>query len=177
MLTEEEKKQKKREWYWKNREKILEKAKENAKKRYEENKIVILERNKKWKSENPEYMTIYREEHKEEISEYNKKYSKTPIGRAWNLYGSYVVNDRKHERIGEELPTNYVTPKWIVENIFSGQKCHYCEESDWTKLGCDRIDNDKPHTIDNVVPCCLSCNSKKGSMSYVEFMKMLGKTP
>lgn len=177
MLTKEEIKQKKREWYWKNRDKALEKAKENAKKRYEENKIAILERNKKWKSENPEYMTIYREGHKEEISEYNKKYSKTPIGRACNLYGSYVVNDRKHGRIGKELPINYITPKWIVENVFSGQKCHYCGETDWTKLGCDRIYSSKSHTIDNVVPCCLSCNSKKGSMSYEEFMKMLGKKP
>lgn len=170
-LTKEEIKQRHREWYWKNRDKVLPKAKENAKKRYNENKNIILERNKKWKEQNPEYMLEYRNEHKEEISEYNKNYSKTQRGRANNLLGSYRFNDKKHNR-GE----CNITPEWIVENIFS-KPCHYCGESDWTKIGCDRIDNSKPHTMDNVVPCCKSCNDKKGSMSYDEYIKMLGVFP
>ncbi len=168
-LTEAEKKQRKREWYLKNRDKVLPKAKENAKKRYNENKNIILERNKKWKERNPEYMLEYRDEHKEEIKEYNKEYSKTPRGRANNLLSSYRSNDIKHNR-GECK----ITVDWILDNILF-EPCIYCGEKGWEIIGCDRKDNKLPHTPDNCVPCCLSCNSKKGSMNYEEFKKMLGE--
>lgn len=29
-------------------------------------------------------------------------------------------------------------------------------------MDCNRIDNSKPHTKDNVEPCCKSCNSRLG---------------
>ena len=67
-----------------------------------------------------------------------------------------------------------LTPDWIVEHIFN-QPCHYCGKTDWTKMGCDRIDNSLPHTQDNVVPCCAECNRKKARYSYDEYMKMIGK--
>ena len=38
-------------------------------------------------------------------------------------------------------------------------------------------DNSLPHTPENVVPCCLSCNSKKGSIGYEEYLKMLAEQP
>lgn len=44
-----------------------------------------------------------------------------------------------------------------MENIFA-KPCAYCGETDWTQLGCHRIDNSKPHTIDNVVCCCRKCH-------------------
>ena len=31
----------------------------------------------------------------------------------------------------------------------------------WQVIGCNRIDNSKPHTMDNVEPCCLECNRNK----------------
>jgi len=49
--------------------------------------------------------------------------------------------------------------KWIVSDIYA-KKCVHCGESDWHKLGCNRINNSKPHTIDNVEPCCYRCNVK-----------------
>lgn len=36
--------------------------------------------------------------------------------------------------------------------------------------GLDRIDSCKPHTIDNVVPCCPQCNSSKMNLTFVEFI-------
>ena len=97
----------------------------------------------------------YRETHKDKIAAKNAGYSKTPIGRANILVGSYRRNDKKHNR-GECT----LTPDWIVDNIFS-QPCHYCGKTDWHELGCDRIDNNLPHTPNNVVPCCWECNNKK----------------
>ena len=168
-LTEQEKKQRKRDWYWKNREKVLEKAKENASKQYKEKKEIILERNKKWKQKNSDYMIEYRTNNKQKISEYNKLYSKTPRGRANNLLSSYRANDIKYNR-GECT----ITANWILDNILF-EPCIYCGEKGWEIIGCDRKNNDLPHTPANCVPCCLSCNSKKGSMSYEEFKKMLGE--
>lgn len=177
-LSEEEKKQHKRESaikrYYEKREEILEKQKQ----RYSQNKNIILKCNKQWKKDNPNYMKEWREEHKDEIKEYNKTYHAklqlTPIGKAQNLVSSYKQRDEKYNR-GECT----ITAEWIVENIFSAKRCHYCRrEFDFNELGCDRKDSSLPHTPDNCVPCCQPCNSKKGSMSYEEFMKkMLEENP
>ena len=89
------------------------------------------------------------------MRKYDEKYLRTKKGRAHNLVCSYKQQD-KINGVGECT----LTPEWIVENIFSGQKCAYCDETDWHKLGCNRLDNSKPHTPDNVEPCCLPCNAK-----------------
>ena len=119
----------------------------------------------KHKEELFEYRQQYKKEHKEEISEYQKKYRKTPYGRAYYLITAYKRDDKKNNRDKCTL-----TPQWVIDNIFS-KPCHYCGETDWTKLGCDRIDNSKPHTPDNVVPCCYSCNCKKGVKKYEDYLK------
>lgn len=41
--------------------------------------------------------------------------------------------------------------------------------------GLDRIDNTKGHTLDNVVPCCWSCNNLRGSRELSKFMEHLNK--
>jgi len=53
-------------------------------------------------------------------------------------------------------------------------KCSYCGVN--VVCGLDRIDNDKPHNIDNVVPCCKECNVVRGNRFSCEEMKILGKT-
>lgn len=102
------------------------------------------------KEEVSEYQKQYRETHKEKIKQYNK----TPFGRASNLVSTYKDSDRKHNR-GECT----LTAKWVVENIF-GKKCAHCDKSDWREIGCNRLDNSKPHTPENVEPCCDACNKE-----------------
>lgn len=63
--------------------------------------------------------------------------------------------------------------QWIVDNVFD-KGCIYCGESDWRKLGCDRINNDKPHTRDNVVSCCRRCNTIRSNKFTVDEMKEIG---
>jgi 5-methylcytosine-specific restriction endonuclease McrA len=41
--------------------------------------------------------------------------------------------------------------------------------------GLDRMDNAKGHSLDNVVPCCKTCNLSKGSMSQEEFIVFIAK--
>lgn len=157
-FTEEDKKQANREsckkYYQKNKEKRL----SNQKKYYKDNKEKEIEKVKKWRENNKEEYNLY-------MREYRKQYNKTLYGKASHILNSYKRHDKEANR-GECT----LTAQWIVDNIFS-KPCHYCGETDWTKIGCDRIDNDKPHTQDNVVPCCYKCNIKKGKKTYEEFIK------
>lgn len=91
-------------------------------------------------------------DNKEKRLEQMKKYRQSPKGRATHLLYDYNREDRKYNRGKGDL-----TAEWIVDNIFS-QPCVHCGESDWRKIGCNRLDNSKPHTIDNVEPCCRECN-------------------
>lgn len=104
-----------------------------------------------------EYNRQYYLEHKEKIiaqkTVYNKEYSKTQMGRAQRQLQQYKFMDRRNG-LDEVIDFD---AKWIVDNIYT-KHCVHCGESDWHKLGCNRLDNTKPHTKDNVEPCCFHCN-------------------
>ena len=96
----------------------------------------------------------YQLKHKKQIKNYQYDYRNTLIGRAINCLVKYRASDKKYNR-GECT----LTAEWIAENILS-KPCVHCGESDWHKIGCNRLDNSLPHTSDNVEPCCLKCNLK-----------------
>lgn len=102
------------------------------------------------------------QKNKESVLKKQKCYRKTPMGRACHLISGYAVQDK---RKGFEKSIDF-DAKWIVDNIFS-KPCPYCGETDWRKLGCNRINEDLPHTKDNVEPCCYDCNTKKLRMRKV----------
>lgn len=172
-LTEEERKQRKKEidriYYLKHKEELKKRRKE----RYQEDKEKELERNKKYHDshidEIKEYQKQYNIGNNEKIKEYKKEYYGKQYGRASRLESHYKGEDEKHNR-GECTIDRY----YIMENIFT-QSCVYCGESDWMKLGCDRKDSSLPHTPENCVPSCFPCNRKKGNTPYEEYMKKVGK--
>lgn len=144
------------------------------------------EERKKYVEENIAYFRVYiktyRENNKEKLSEMDKiyrknnanrikttkqNYRKTKMGRACELSKGYKRKDRE-SGLGID---NNINSKWIVDNIFSGQKCVYCGDQDWMHLGCDRIDNSKPHTADNVVCSCGLCNIERADRYTVEEFK------
>lgn len=110
----------------------------------EERKEVKRARYKQWYQEN-----------KENKLEQHKYWTKnTQMGRASNLVNAYKQKDKKANR-GECT----LTAKWVVENIFT-KPCAHCGKSGWQIIGCNRLDNSRPHTEDNVEPCCKDCNDK-----------------
>lgn len=143
IYTEEERKERRKEamkkWYQSNKEE----KREYDRKRYQANKERIAAR-----------MAEYKKVNKDKIAEYRREWLTTPIGRASNLVSAYNGCDKMHNRGRGDL-----TAEWIVEHIFS-QPCAHCGETDWRKLGCNRLDNTKPHSKDNVEPCCRECNLK-----------------
>lgn len=67
-----------------------------------------------------------------------------------------------------------LTTKWFRENI-QCKPCHYCQRSD-VRMGCDRMDNTRGHTTDNVVPACKDCNFARGDRFTYEEAIILGAT-
>lgn len=152
-----------KQWELKNREKRLEykrkyyqEHKEEANRRYQKRKKEILEKSRE------RYQLK-----KKEVKERLKTYNKTQYGRALYLLNGYKRLDKMAGR-GECT----LTAKWIVDNVF-GSECHYCGDADWHNLGCDRVDNNKPHTEDNVVPCCYKCNCKKHLTNYEDYINKI----
>lgn len=166
-FTEEERKAAKREYMKRHYQKHKEKKKQYHQKHKEERLEWQRQYYQKHKEERAEYYKQWYQDHKEEALEKKKQYRQTPMGRALYLLNAYRREDKKHDR-GECT----LTPEWIINNIFA-KKCHWCPETDWTKIGCDRIDNELPHTPDNVIPCCERCNKNRGTKSYDEYKKSL----
>ena len=156
---------------------------EEQRKRYRtENKEKIAARRHESYIKNIEKIRAYKEQHKEEISAYNasrrnihREYMavrrSTQHGRAESLVGSYNLRDKKR---GFDISQN-IDAEWMVDNIFNSS-CIYCGESDWTKLGADRIDNTNGHTPDNCVCACRKCNENRSSnYSVEEFVEKMKK--
>lgn len=139
IYTKEELKERQKIYDQKYKNNNLEKRKESLRKAQEKwrRKHGILERNSKYVKNDGDL-----------------PYNKTPKGRAVYLLNRYKSSDKEHNRGESDL-----TSQWIVENIFS-KPCTHCGETDWRKIGCNRLDNSKPHTMDNVEPCCGKCNRK-----------------
>lgn len=88
--------------------------------------------------------------------------------KASKMISSYRANDRT---CNMELCD--ITIEWMIENILS-KPCVYC--GDTKRIGCDRIDNNRGHTRDNVVPCCIECNTARNNYFTYEEMRELGRT-
>lgn len=87
-IPEEIKRERKRRYYLKHKEKISEKNKryrennkeyfkEYNKKYWEDNKDILLERSKEWRENNKDYLLKWRENNPEKIKEYRDKYLKS----------------------------------------------------------------------------------------------------
>lgn len=159
----EAKKVKNKSWYERNKEKIHLKYINNIEKRKEYNK----QYNETHKNEISENKKKYYADNKDKRDEYNKSYIKTKNGKARHIISDYKREDKKNNRNGFNLTTD-----WILNHVFNSS-CIYCGDDDWQHLGCDRIDNSKPHTPDNVVCACGICNRERQNkrMTIEEFIE------
>lgn len=88
--------------------------------------------------------------------------------KASKMISSYRVKDIKNGFDGNDLDID-----WLIDNILT-KPCVYC--GDTKRIGCDRIDNNKGHSKDNVVPCCIECNTARNNYFSYEEMRVLGRT-
>ena len=152
---------------------------------YQENISKFREKNSKYRETHKDKIKDYRDTHKDYYQEHKKAWNQNNKDRKKEHQSIYVS---KKEGRANMLLWNYkehdktdgvthctLTREWIIEHIFTSS-CVYCGDSDWTHLGCDRIDNSLPHTQDNCVCACGICNIdrqyKKMSVSeFIEYRK------
>jgi hypothetical protein len=105
----------------------------------------------------------YRNRHKEQYLEYSRK-SHLTIGARYSVL-KYHSKKRRFELL--------VTREQFEEILKS--PCHYCGEFLFREsgYGLDRIDNSKGYSLDNILPCCGSCNRTRGDRLTVEEMEFV----
>lgn len=173
IMTDEEKKAKKREYDKIYRALNKEKIAARKHKYYEEHKSEKRQYDLKYRTKTVEkrkkYKAEWNKEKKSEMSVYNKKYYGTIDGLAKRRRNHYLSEDKRRD-FNIDLT---VTAEWIKEHILQNNKCVYCGDSEFSHLGCDRIDNEKGHTPDNVVCSCAICNWEREleKMSVEEFIE------
>ena len=109
------------------------------------------------------------EESKNRHNNKKKTVSEQKRKRAKSLLSSYRYRDKKKFGVSNDLDED-----WFIDNILTS-RCKYCGDYHWNNLGCDRIDNSKPHTKDNVICCCTECNRMRSDKFTVEEFKKIGK--
>ena len=147
-----------KQWHLKNKEKMQEWYKTyqeiHSDERKEYSKKYYLEHKTEMRQKQNEYNRKHYQENPDEEKKRRKEWRlNTEMGRANSLLQAYNQADKRHNRGKGDL-----TSKWIVDNIFT-KPCAHCGKTGWRIIGCNRLDNSKPHTKDNVEPCCEECNN------------------
>lgn len=108
---------------------------------------------------------FYRDKHKSRArvaackSCYKEKAKKIkPYRREGALRSGAIKRGIAYELTREQLMSLWQKP------------CVYCG-GEIVTVGVDRVDNTKGYVMENVVPCCATCNSMKSSMELVDFVR------
>ena len=139
------------EYYQANKDKIAEYYQANKDKiaeYYQANKDAILKQ-----------QAEYRQANKDKIAEYKAAYidpQTHPMNWARNMVNAYRQMDR--DRFGDDSQT--ITAEWFLEHI-AYRQCAHCGKQGIGLVGCNRLDNTKGHTEDNVEAACFKCNAKE----------------
>lgn len=102
------------------------------------------------------------------------------VNRGWREVAHHVWNRyRQDDKLAPK--TEFISEEDFIK--LSQLPCHYCGEFNfnkrhnkgnyWEYHGLDRLNNDKGHTLDNVVSCCWRCNEKKSDDSEPEFLEWI----
>jgi len=100
----------------------------------------------------------YHEANREEIKARKKAYRGTPAGK---------FSEYKRGAKFRNIP--FLMEFQQFEGLWQ-KPCYYCGAEIKT-IGLDRVDNDGPYHIDNVVPCCWPCNESKRTLPLEEWLE------
>lgn len=72
--------------------------------------------------------------------------------------------------------TDFNITLYNYERLLEANSCEYCGGPlPITGHGLDRVDSNGGYTLDNVVPCCYSCNMTKSNTYSYDQMKMIAE--
>lgn len=111
------------------------------------------------------YAKSYAETHREERNAYFRQYFLSHERTLRSRWGMFVWRAAKK---GQAVDLSFEDWTKLITNA----DCHYCGEKITHKSGCslDRKDSDLGYSLDNVVPCCVSCNRMKNNILTYEEM-------
>lgn len=146
---------------------------EHAEDRKQYDKQYYAEHSEARKQYFKQYFKQYYADNAEAKKQYMKQYYATIEGYARQIRINNLIADRKYGRIAADedpLPSleYYI---WALQqpDFYDGEQYH------WSEMGLDRIDNSKPHTLDNVVPCSTKNNKRRQKMNFEEFCEIIQK--
>lgn len=135
----------------------------NKKEYYDRNKEHLIEKAKQWASRNREKVRLfkkkYRMSNKEKHNIYNKARMKTYQHTLLGKFSQY-----KHGAKRRGLVFGITLKQF--EELFNST-CYYCGD---TSKGIDRFDNSMGYLPDNSVACCAICNRMKFNYSAEDFI-------
>jgi 5-methylcytosine-specific restriction endonuclease McrA len=160
-------KKRKNEWRANNQEHDREYFKQYR----DNNKESLARNNHKWYESHKEQIKI-----KKAVYEANNKEKMSQVRRDWAKkhpeLGRKLAKDRRARLKGA---TGVITPQeWQALLKEHDHKCYYCGTTEritqdhWIPLS-----RGGSHTIDNIVPACHSCNSRKYNMTGDEYLAKL----
>lgn len=128
-----------------------------------------------WKKNNKEKVKEYThkwyESNKEHKSDYYKTYSQS--NKEIILEKSRRQRNKKYHIIDTFSEKDFQN-KLVLEN----NKCFYCKcdlnSENMTRDHYIALSNGGSDKIENIVPCCSKCNSKKSNKSPEEYLKIIG---
>lgn len=156
-------KQKKHDNYMKN----IERIKKHHKDYYDKHKKENIERGKLWKKNNPDKVREMSHERYEKVKEHHKI-----LTRRWKQEHKEERNVSWQERRAKKLSLEYTldSKQWEQIKSYFNNKCCYCgKEAKLTQDHFIPLSKDGEYTHNNIVPCCLSCNSSKNEKDFFEW--------
>lgn len=121
----------------------------------------------------------YRENHKEEIAERHKKYSKTSIG---------IYAKTKARAKARNIPFKFTKEEFVKWYEQQKQQCVYCDilkellkplelgrKDQRNHLTIDRKNNNKGYVIDNICLACDKCNTVKNDIFTFKQMREIAQ--
>lgn len=121
----------------------------------------------RWLEKNPTYMKQYFEVHKEE---HDLKCSEWYQENKRDFKKRFKAGISEAKRKSREWTITFDEYSHLVSC-----NCTYCKVELYSQTGVslDRVDNTRGYTLDNVLPCCGSCNRIKNSILTVDEMTVV----
>jgi hypothetical protein len=149
--------------YLKNKERINQKNYEY----YLTHKQQLAKAGVMWKKNNPEKMRVISHRRYERVKDHHKI-----LTRQWKQTHKEERNIAWQARRAKKLSLDYtlLPEQWEQIKTYFDNKCCYCGKK--LKLTQDHfvpLLNNGEYTHNNIVPCCLSCNSSKNEKNFFDW--------
>lgn len=143
---------------------------------HEVNKERISDTKKRYREANKERILEYREANKEKMLEYYKA-NKEHIAECQKQYRSshpeqHRIHKQKCRAIKRSLPSTLTNEQWEKTKLHFDNRCAYCNRGlPLTQDHFVALSNGGAYSQDNIIPCCISCNSSKSNKQFEVWYK------